>query len=130
MINKRLAGAFWGLMLWSAIASAHHSMAMFQPVEERVLNGTVIRFEWTNPHTWIEMDVVDADGKTTQWSVEGGSVVALQRQGWRRTTLKPGDKITVAIHQLRDGRPGGSLIGMLAADGRLYGQPVTPPAAK
>jgi len=106
-------------------ALAHHSFSMFDPVKEIILKGTVTEFQWTNPHTWIELDVVDDKGKKVHWSIEGGSVRGLARQGWQRTTIKPGDKIELVAHPLRDGRPGGSLMGITLADGRHFGDSLT-----
>ncbi len=110
--------------------SAHHSFAMFDEVKEQIVVGVVTEFQWTNPHTWIEMDVTDTKGVTKHWSIEGGSVLGLARQGWKRTTLKPGDKISVLIHPLKNGGPGGSLMGVVTADGKTLGEPLTPPAKK
>ncbi len=104
---------------------AHHSFAMFDAVKEVILKGTVTEFQWTNPHTWIELDVTDDKGKTVHWSIEGGSVRGLARVGWKRDIIKPGDKIELVAHPLRDGRPGGSLMGITLADGRHFGDSLT-----
>ena len=110
--------------------SAHHSFAMFDEVKEQIVVGVVTEFQWTNPHTWIEMDVTDPKGVVKHWSIEGGSVLGLARQGWKRTTIKPGDKISVLVHPLKNGGPGGSLMGVVTADGKALGEPLTPPAKK
>jgi hypothetical protein len=115
-------------ILIPASALGHHSFSMFDPVKEQILVGTVTRFEWTNPHTWIELDVRDADGKLTHWSVEGGSVVGLRREGWTSTTLQPGDRISLVMHPLRSGEHGGSLMGVVTARGKVLGAPLHPPA--
>jgi hypothetical protein len=119
-----------GALLTNSPAMAHHSFAMFDINKEIVVQGTVTEFQWTNPHTWIEMDVADAKGETTHWSIEAGSVAGLSRQGWTRHILQPGDKITLVAHPLRDGKPGGSLMGVTLADGKHLGasleQPKTP----
>jgi hypothetical protein len=129
MVTNRAVIAL-SLALIGDVAPAHHSFSMFEPVKETILAGTVTRFEWTNPHTWIELDVLNGDGTWTHWSIEGGSLVVLQRQGWRSDTLKPGDKITLVMHPLRDGRCGGSLIGLVTASGKTLGQPLYPPKQK
>jgi phage-related protein len=77
-----------GLSTWPV--AAHHSFAMFDQTKIVVLNGTVKQFQWTNPHAWIELDVPGKGGQVTQWSLELNSPNNLSRQGWKRTSLKPG----------------------------------------
>jgi hypothetical protein len=101
---------------------AHHSFAMFDNTKEVTLEGTVKEFQWTNPHTWIQVMVKDASGKQVEWSIEGGSPNSLSRSGWKRTSLKPGDKVTVVTRPLKNGHPGGSLVRVLV-DGQLVGTP-------
>jgi hypothetical protein len=117
-------------MLSPAAALAHHSFSMFDPKKEQILHGTVTGFQWTNPHSWIELDVPDANGKITHWSIEGGSVVGLAREGWTRHTLKPGDQISLVMHPLRNGEHGGSLMGVVTAERKLLGAPLHPPGEK
>jgi hypothetical protein len=83
---------------------------MFDNQKTVTLEGTVKEFQWTNPHTWIQIVVKDPSGKDVEWSVEGGSPNGLSRDGWSRQSLKPGDKATVVIHPLKDGTNGGSLV--------------------
>lgn len=125
MLSGRVLAVSAVLMLGAAApALAHHSFAMFDVQKEQVISGEVAEFQWTNPHTWIEINVPDGAGGMKRWSVEGGSPVGLRRQGWTRTTVKPGDKVRVAIHPLRNGDPGGSLIGIELPGGRTLGHPV------
>jgi hypothetical protein len=98
-------------------AMAHHSFAPFNTETEKTITGTVNRFEWTNPHTWLWIDVT-ADGKTVTWGVEGMSPNYLSRRGWTRTTFKPGDKVTVVVRPMRDGSPGGMFVRAKLADGK------------
>lgn len=100
-------------------ASAHHSFAMFDRQGEMWLDGTVKQFQWTNPHTFIQVEV-QQDGRTTEWSLEGGSPNILSRNGWLRTVLKPGDHVRVLIYPLRSGEPGGSFIEVHKDDGSVY----------
>jgi len=118
------------LAAYSASAWPHHSFAMFDADKEVVVTGVVTEFQWTNPHTWIEMDVPDSNGVVKHWSIEGGSPLGLSRQGWKHTTIKPGDKISLVIHPLKSGEPGGNLMGVVTADGKALGEPLTPPAKK
>jgi hypothetical protein len=98
---------------------AHHSTTAYDHSKTIVLNGTVKEFQWTNPHSWVQLLVVDTQGKTTEWSVETGSPNLNMRHGWTRTTLKPGDKVTVTIYPHRDGGAHGSLAFATLADGRI-----------
>ena len=97
--------------------SAHHSFAPFNTETEKTITGTVNRFEWTNPHTWLWIDVTEEKGLVT-WGVEGMSPNYLQRRGWSRTTFKPGDKVTVVVRPMRDGSPGGMFVRATLADGK------------
>jgi hypothetical protein len=101
------------IALAAAPASAHHSFAMFDNQKNLSLDGTVKEFQWTNPHSWIQLVVKDpATGKDVEWSIEGGSPNGLSRSGWHRTSLKPGDKAVAIIHPLKDGTNGGSLVSV------------------
>ena len=104
-----LAG-FAAVALAAAPAFAHHSFAMFDNTKAVTLDGAVREFQWTNPHTWIQIVVKDANGRAVEWSIEGGSPNALARTGWKRESLKPGDHALVVIHPLKDGSNGGSLV--------------------
>lgn len=131
-MNKAMpwVGGLMVATLIPAAALAHHSFNMFEPQKEQILVGTITKFEWTNPHTWIEIDAPDPKGKMTHWSLECGSVLALIREGWTRTTLRPGDKVSLVMHPLRNGAPGGSLMGVVTAQGKLLGVPLHPPDRK
>jgi len=108
------------LALWTSAAFGHHSFAMFDSQKTISLEGTIKEFQWTNPHTWIQLLVRDASGKEVEWSIEGGSVNGLARAGWKRTLLKAGDKAIVVIHPLKDGNPGGSLV-TVTVNGQVIG---------
>jgi len=105
-----------------APAFAHHSFAMFDNQKDVTLEGTIKEFQWTNPHTWIQVMVKDAAGKEVEWSIEGGSPNSLSRNGWKRTSLKPGDKVVLVTHPLKDGSAGGSLV-TVSVDGKPIGNP-------
>ena len=74
-------------------ASAHHSYAMFDVEKKISIEGTVKQFMWTNPHSWIRMEVMDAKGQPKEWAVEMGSLTILVALGWNPKTLQAGDKI-------------------------------------
>ena len=94
---------------------------MFDNQKTVTLVGAVKEFQWTNPHSWIQLLVKDpASGKVVEWSIEGGPPDNLLRQGWKRTSLKAGDNATVVIHPIKDGTNGGSLVSA-AVDGMPIG---------
>jgi hypothetical protein len=105
------------LLLVAGIASAHHSTAMFDMQHTVKVSGTVTQFDWTNPHTFIWMDVLN-NGATEHWSVEGMSPNYLSRNGWSRHTIKAGDKIEMELHLLKDGRKGGFCATVTLPDGK------------
>jgi hypothetical protein len=104
-----LAGLFAAIGLATASpALAHHSFAMFDFGKVVTLKGTVKEFQWSNPHVilWVETDA-SASEAATLWSAELTSPGNLTRNGWTRTSLKPGDKIELEVNPLRDGKHGG-----------------------
>jgi NAD(P)H-flavin reductase len=107
-----------GALLAAMPATAHHSFAMFDQKKIMTLEGTVHEFQWTNPHAFIELDV-PGDGKTTRWSIELNSPNNLKRQGWNRTALKAGDKVTLRMSPLRDGHPGGLFLDVRLPNGKM-----------
>lgn len=102
-------------------ASAHHSFAMFDNTKSVELDGTVREFQWTNPHTWIQLRVMEG-GQSVEYSIEGGSPNGLARRGWSRTSMKAGDHVKVVMHPLKDGGKGGSFVSATLGDGRVLGQ--------
>lgn len=122
MTLKRIAAAAVVLgAAWAGQALAHHSFAMFDLAKESTLVGTIKEFQWTNPHSWIEIDVPAASG-TVEWGIEGMSPNFLARRGWARDTLKPGDKVTLVIHPMKDGSHGGSFVRITLPDGTVMKQ--------
>jgi Family of unknown function (DUF6152) len=109
------------MLVMARPAWVHHSGAMFDRTKETKITGTVTEFQWTNPHASFKVDVLGDDGKTETWSIEMNGPNNLIRAGWKRTTIKPGDKVTVTINPLRDGRPGGWYLGITLADGKTLG---------
>jgi hypothetical protein len=113
-------------------ALAHHSFSMFDAQKTLSIEGTVKEFELVNPHGWLYVVAKDADGKTVEWGIEMGGPGALGRNGWKPDTVKPGDKIVVQIHPLKDGTYGGQFLNAKLADGRTIGGGDTglPPALR
>jgi len=109
-------------LLLAAPASAHHSAAMFDASKLVVLRGTVISFSYLNPHSWISVQgAPEGSTEAKRWDVEATSPSALSRIGVEKETLKPGEKITIAIRPLRDGRAAGSMVFFVTPDGKSYG---------
>ena len=109
-------------------ALAHHAfIAEFDSNKRVKMQGTVTKFEWTNPHAWVYVDVKEDGGKVASWSFEMGSPNALIRQGWRRTALKEGDQITIEGYAAKDGSAVANARSITLADGRkvFAGSPET-----
>jgi hypothetical protein len=107
MKNKRMASFFVSLaaLLLASPALAHHGFAGRYDEEHPVtVTGTVVELQFMNPHSFIFFDVADKTGKTERWQAELGSAMQLNRsEGWTRTTLKAGDKITIVGPQNKNG---------------------------
>ena len=101
-------------------ASAHHSYSMFDMAKTVKLEATVTQFKWQNPHSFILADVRAGDSKES-WAIEMNPPANLVREGWKRTSLKAGDKVTIWVHPLRSGAKGGSYSGVRLADGKTLG---------
>jgi Family of unknown function (DUF6152) len=110
------------LVLAAVPALAHHSQAMFDRTKTVDVAGTVREFHFNNPHVLLEVDVPGADGKVTIWSFESSGIMELMRVGVKRSSLQPGEKVVVKASPLKDGRPGGSLIEVMKADGTIVGR--------
>jgi hypothetical protein len=121
-MNKTLIGAAIALSLAAGAAApalAHHSFAMFDFQASKSVTGTVEQFDWTNPHTFIWLQVPEgANGANVRYGFEGMSPNYLGRRGWTKSTLKPGDKVTVTFHPLKDGSKGGTYQKVMLSDGK------------
>ena len=103
----------------AAPASAHHSGAMFDSDTQVTVEGVVKQMQFTNPHSWLQVVATDAAGKSVEWSFEAGAPTVLIRSGFTKNSLKPGDKVTVVGHPLKDGRPAAGLITVKTASGEI-----------
>jgi hypothetical protein len=109
------------LALSATAASAHHSFAMFDLGKDVTVDAVIKEVQFTNPHVWLQILIKDDKGTETEWSIESGAPGMMLRNGWKPSTLKSGDKVTLTLHPLRDGRPGGSLVKVVVPDGRTLG---------
>jgi hypothetical protein len=92
-----------GLTFLSGPTLAHHSTAEYDMTALTNVKGTVSKFEWSNPHAYIYIDVKDDKGAVTQWTAEMASLGMLARINWKRDTVKPGDEITIYGNRAKDG---------------------------
>jgi hypothetical protein len=99
-----------GLVAAVAAGAPHHGFAVFDTASQKTITGTVHVFQWTNPHTWVWIDVPNGKGGVDTYGFEGMSPNYLERRGWSRKTLKPGDTITVTYFPLKSGEKGGSFL--------------------
>jgi Family of unknown function (DUF6152) len=129
-MTRSVAGCVCAVLLAvSAPVLAHHSAAGIDRTKSQVVTGTVKEFRWTNPHSWIDLDVTDDKGVVQTWSVEMTSPAFLVRAGWKSSTLKPGEKVSITLRPFRNGDPGGLFVSVTLADGRVLGERATPPPA-
>ena len=116
-------------LLSAAPLLAHHSAAGIDRTKSVTVAGTIKEFRWANPHSWIDVDVPNDKGGTVTWSVEMTSPTFLVRAGWKSTTLKTGDKVSVTMRPFKNGDPGGLFVSVTLPDGRVMSERAAPPAA-
>jgi hypothetical protein len=117
-------------LLVVAPAFAHHSFSMFDREKSLTMSGTVTEYEWTNPHVWIHMKVPDEKGVAREWGFEMQAIAQDSAGGWRSDSVKPGDKVSIEFHPLKDGSRGGQLVSATLANGQHLGGPVRRPGAQ
>jgi hypothetical protein len=98
---------------------AHHGNAAYQDTVTTFKQATVTKFLWSNPHSLVEFDVKDDKGKVTHWTCETASPEALKLIGWGKTSLEPGDVITITLYATKTGAPAGRLNKIVLADGSV-----------
>jgi hypothetical protein len=119
MLKAMLLVAVAGLLFPVMPASAHHAFAAeFDAKKGIKVSGTITKLEWSNPHAWLYVDVKDESGKVTNWSFELGSPNGLIREGWRRTSLKEGDRVTIEGFLAKDGTNTANAHSVMLPDGR------------
>ncbi|EIZ77193.1 hypothetical protein WSK_4185 [Novosphingobium sp. Rr 2-17] len=119
--SSRLSGVLAALLLASGAvpASAHHSAAPFDMSKQITVRGTVEKWLWANPHSWLYLRVQKPDGTQEVWGFEGGSAGMLARTGWNSADMKPGDKVTVNAHPARSGNRTGLLSQIKLPSGKM-----------
>ena len=121
MTRTVLATAFGVVMFGAASMLAHHSGVMFEESKEVTLQGVVKEFQYTNPHSWLLVDVTGADGKVTTWGFEAEGPSTMMARGIRRNDFPPGTKITITGRPMKDGRPAAAWSkAVRASDGKTF----------
>ena len=92
-----------GVLLSSATVFAHHGAVAYDMKKFTTLKGTISEFRYTNPHSEIYFDVIDANGKPQKWVAEAVSVPAMSRSGWTKNSLKPGDQVSITGNVAKNG---------------------------
>ena len=117
----RIVARILGLAAFlAAPAFAHHSAVMFDDQKEITVSGTVKEFQYTNPHSWLLLDVKNDDGSVTTWGFEAEGPSTLTRAGIRRSDFAPGTEVTITGHPMRDGRPAAAWVKATRGDGKEF----------
>jgi len=104
-------------LLPTSAAIAHHSFAMFDRTVEKVITGTVVRWQFNSPHSWLYLNVKSPDGGETLWSFEGSAPPSLLPRGVTGSSFEPGSTITISYCPMKDGRAAGGLGWVRLANG-------------
>jgi hypothetical protein len=122
-----ILAAALSLCVGASPVSAHHSFGLFDMSKTAEIEGTVVKLEWSNPHCWLFIESgPSSDAAAVNYGFELTSVGEMTRRGWTKISVKPGDKIKVTYHPVRDGRPAGYMMSVMTEDGKYIGRP--PPA--
>ena len=114
------AGAAGALLAAASSSFAHHSGVMFDDQKEVTVTGVIKEFQYTNPHSWLLVDVKNEDGTVTTWGFEAEGPSTLTRAGIRKSDFMPGTKITITGHPMKDGRPAAAWIKATRGDGKEF----------
>ena len=122
MKNRRWTVLLAGFMAVGVCgsASSHHSHSMFDHEQEATIIGTVTAFSFRNPHGFLFVDVEEKNGEIVNYWIEMSTIPRMIQRGIGIKTFQPGDVITVNMHPLSDGRPGGNYTTIVTADGKTY----------
>ena len=118
MNTKLIVGVVASLLLVATPSLGHHSFAMFDLKKIDTVEGTVTQFRWSMPHVWVNASIPGADGKMEEWGFECHAPNLIARKGWKSSSLKPGDKISIRMHPMRDGSKAGSVISVTLPGGQ------------
>jgi hypothetical protein len=119
-MNRLIAGTILAFGAAATPVFAHHSAVMFDDATEVTVSGVVKEFQYTNPHSWLLVDVKNDDGSVTTWGFEAEGPSTLMRAGIRRSDFSPGTEITITGHPMRDGRPAAAWTRATRGDGKEF----------
>ncbi len=105
----------------SGPAFAHHSMSMYDRSHDTTFQATIVEFDWANPHSHIIFTVTDEHGNVVKWDAEGGGPHRLEKRGWNKDSLKPGEKVTIIGNRNRDGSPTMRFEQVILSNGQTLG---------
>jgi hypothetical protein len=108
------------LLATASRGEAHHSATMFEQTKTITVEGVVKEFQWTNPHSWLLVDVTDKNGKVTTWGFEAEGPSTLQRAGIRPSEFKAGTRVTMTGRPMKDGRPAAIWVLAVRGDGKKF----------
>ena len=114
------AAAVTAAGLAAGAAYAHHSFAMFDAQQHKLIEGEVTEWNYNNPHSWLIVQAPGPDGAMTTWSFEGAAIVHAARQGVNGKSYAKGEQVRIVMHPLRDGRNAGALCFVIKEDGTLH----------
>jgi hypothetical protein len=117
---SRVITALVAIIVLTGSAAAHHSATMFEQTRTITVEGVVKEFQYTNPHSWLLVDVTGKDGKVTTWGFEAEGPSTLQRAGIRPSTFPVGSKITITGRPMKDGQPAAIWTVAVTADGKKF----------
>lgn len=120
MTRIRLITAACAAVLTVGVVDAHHSGVMFEEKKEVTVQGVVKEFQYTNPHSWLLVDVTAQDGKVTTWGFEAEGPSTLLRNKVRKSDFAPGTRLTITGHPMKDGRPAAAWTKAVRADGTEF----------
>ncbi len=107
------------ILLSPQVLIAHHGAATFDTANEVTLKGTVTEWTWFNPHCFLKFEVKDQNGTAKVWAVEAGNPTDMAKRGWKRTSFKAGDQVTVTLQPVKTGAPVGRIRSVMLASGEV-----------
>ena len=119
-MKRILTGGLVSALLLAGTSFAHHSAVMFDDQKEITVTGVVKEFQYTNPHSWLLVDVTEEDGTVTTWGFEAEGPSTLMRAGIRKSDFSPGTEVTIKGHPMRDGRPAALWVSATRGDGKEF----------
>ena len=119
MRSLRIWLAAFGWVLTATPAVAHHGSAIFDLGRTLTMQATVVEWTWTNPHCYLKFDVTEGNGRNRHWIAETTSPSRMLAMGWMKSSLAPGDRVTIAVVPVKDGRPAGRVVRVTLPDGTV-----------